>query len=70
MEQLVKFLTKYKMTSADFGRLVGVSRRAVAMWLDGSRAVPATILAYIDLFEMCPSDVKLNRLVHSRNSET
>jgi DNA-binding transcriptional regulator YiaG len=58
------------MSSADFARLTGVSRRAVAMWLDGSRAVPAMALAYIDLFEMCSSDVKLNRLVHSRNQET
>lgn len=53
------------VTQADFARLVGVTSRAVTLWLAGDRAVPGPVEAYLRLFRMLPASlrqIELNRL--------
>lgn len=40
------------ITQADFSRLLGVTPRAVSLWLSGVRSVPPTVVAYLRVFNM------------------
>jgi hypothetical protein len=53
------------ITQADFARLIGVTSRAVTLWLAEERAVPGPVEAYLRLFRLMPPNlrhIELNRL--------
>jgi len=64
-KDLKSFLTEFELTQSDFARLVGVTLRAVALWLAEERTVPMTVDAYVRLFRLLPASlrqIELNRL--------
>lgn len=64
-EDLKLILEELGLTQADFARLIGVTSRAVTLWLADERAIPGTVEGYIRLFKLLPGNlrqVELNRL--------
>jgi DNA-binding transcriptional regulator YiaG len=59
------FLTEFELTQADFARLLGITLRAVALWVAGERTIPTTVDAYVRVFRLLPLNlrqIELNRL--------
>jgi hypothetical protein len=59
------FLTEFELTQADFARLLGITLRAVALWVAGERTIPTTVDAYMRVFRLLPLNlrqIELNRL--------
>lgn len=53
------------ITQADFARLLGVTTRAVAMWMSDERPVPGPVVGYLRLMQVLPPNlrqIELNRL--------
>jgi transcriptional regulator with XRE-family HTH domain len=50
------------LSQADFARLLGVTPRAVAMWISGERAVPPPAAAYLRFFAAAPVSVRQTEL--------
>jgi hypothetical protein len=44
-------LERMHVTQVEFSRLVGVTPRAVALWLAGDRAIPGPVAAYVRVFK-------------------
>jgi hypothetical protein len=62
---LKAFLAEFGLKQSDFARLVGVTLRAVALWIADERTVPMPVDAYVRLFRLLPPSVRqieLNRL--------
>src|SRR5215831_13944269 len=62
---LKEILTELGITQADFARLIGVTPRAVTLWMADERAIPGPAEAYIRLLRLLPPNlqqVELNRL--------
>lgn len=58
-------LQELELTQADFARLIGVTLRAVTLWVAGERAIPGPVDAYVRLFQFLPPNlrqIELNRL--------
>jgi|SRR5271163_1777543 len=64
-DHLRKVLTEFGITQADFARLIGVTPRAVTLWMTGERPVPGPVDGYLRLFHLLPLNlrqVELSRL--------
>jgi hypothetical protein len=64
-DDLKAALADVEVTQADLARLVGVTFRAVALWVADERAVPGPVEAYLRLFRLLPPNlrqIELNRL--------
>jgi helix-turn-helix protein len=62
---LKAILTELEITQADFARLLGITPRAIALWIADERTIPGPAEAYLRLFRLLPSNlrqVELNRL--------
>jgi len=62
---LKAILTEFELTQADFARLIGVTIRAVTLWIAEDRTIPMPVDAYVRLFRLLPQNlrqVELNRL--------
>lgn len=62
---LKAFLSEFELTQADFARLVGVTVRAVTLWISEERSIPGPVNAYARLFQLLPANlrqIELNRL--------
>jgi hypothetical protein len=62
---LKAILMELGITQADFARLIGVTSRAVALWMADERAIPGPVEAYVRLLQLLPPNlrqVELNRL--------
>jgi hypothetical protein len=63
--ELKAFLTEVGVSQADFARLLGVTSRAVTLWMTEERAVPGPAAAYVRVFRLLPTNfrqIELNRL--------
>jgi helix-turn-helix protein len=63
--ELKAILEELGISQADFARLIGVTPRAVTLWLAGDRAIPGPAEAYARLLRLLPlslRQVELNRL--------
>jgi predicted transcriptional regulator len=47
-------LDEFELSQVELARLVGVTPRAVNMWLQGDREIPGPVEAYMRLFSMLP----------------
>jgi T3SS negative regulator,GrlR len=47
-------LRELDLTQTDFARLIGVTSRAVALWLAEERAIPGPVEAYVRLLRLLP----------------
>jgi hypothetical protein len=64
-EELKTALAGISLSQADFARLIGVTPRAVALWVSEGRAIPGPAEAYMRLFQSIPASlrqVELGRL--------
>lgn len=71
VDELKAFLSEVAISQVDLARLLGVTPRAVALWVAGGRGIPDPAAAYIRLFRLLPVNlrqVELNRL-KQRGSE-
>lgn len=57
-EELRAFLAELELSQADFARLVGVTPRAVTLWMSGERSVPGPAAAYIRAFRLLPPNLR------------
>jgi hypothetical protein len=58
-------LTEFGITQADFARLIGVTARAVTLWMSDERPIPGPVIAYARVMQLLPANlrqVELNRL--------
>jgi len=58
-------LIELGLSQADFARLIGVTSRAVALWMGDERAIPGSAGAYLRLLRLIPPNlrqVELSRL--------
>jgi hypothetical protein len=62
---LKTILRELDLTQTDFARLIGVTPRAVALWMAEERAIPGPVEAYVRLLRLLPlhfRHVELSRL--------
>jgi len=62
---LKAILANLGLTQADFARLLGVTPRAIALWIANERAIPGPVEGYLRIFELLPPNLRqmeLNRL--------
>jgi hypothetical protein len=63
--ELEASLAELGITQADFARLIGVTPRAIALWVGEQRSIPGPAEAYLKLLKDLPQNlrqVELNRL--------
>jgi hypothetical protein len=63
--ELETVLAELGITQADFARLIGVTPRAIALWVGEQRSIPGPAEAYLKLLKQLPQNlrqVELNRL--------
>jgi hypothetical protein len=63
-------LAELSISQADFARLVGVTARAVAMWMAGDREVPGAVEAYLRLLISLPAGQRQAELARARDGRT
>jgi transcriptional regulator with XRE-family HTH domain len=63
-------LERLGLAQATFARLLGVTTRAVTLWLSEHRAVPPPVEAYLRLFNAAPNAVRIAEVQRFRESET
>ena len=56
--QLRQTLNDLSLPQASFAKLLGVTTRAVTLWLAGERAVPSPVISYLRLFKLLPPNLK------------
>lgn len=64
-DDLRSMLVELNLTQADFARLIGVTLRAVTLWLADERAIPGPVDAYVRVLRLLPSNlrqIEFNRL--------
>jgi hypothetical protein len=65
VNDLRAILAELETSQADFARLIGVTPRAVALWVAGERAIPGSVEGYLRLLRLLPPNLRqmeLNRL--------
>lgn len=63
--ELKAILGEMGITQADFARLIGVTSRAVTLWMADERAIPGPAEAYLRVLRLLPANlrqIELNRL--------
>jgi hypothetical protein len=64
-DDLEAILAELGITQADFARLIGVTPRAIALWVADERSIPGPAEAYLRVLQLLPQNlrqVELNRL--------
>ena len=62
---LRSILIELRITQADFARLIGVTARAVTLWMSDERPIPGPVIAYVRVMQLLPPNLRqmeLNRL--------
>ncbi len=62
---LKAILVELGITQTDFARLIGVTPRAVALWMSEERTIPGPVIAYVRIMQLLPPNlrqIELNRL--------
>ena len=57
-DELRQTLEDLSLRQNTFAKLLGVTPRAVTLWLSGERAVPAPVVSYLRLFEHLPPNLR------------
>ncbi len=55
--QLRKILNDLSLSQIEFAKLLGVTPRAITLWLAGERAVPNPVKSYLRLFKLLPPNL-------------
>jgi hypothetical protein len=65
-DEFRSILAEFGITQADFARLIAVTPRAVALWVNGERPVPGPVEGYLRVLRLLPQNlrqVELSRLL-------
>ena len=65
-EELKAFLGELGITQAEFSRLIGVTPRAVTLWLAEERSIPGPTEAYSRVFRLLPPHLRQVELARLR----
>jgi transcriptional regulator with XRE-family HTH domain len=68
--ELKAFISELGISQADFARLVGVTSRAVTLWLAEERAIPGPVESYVRLLQMLPGSLKYIELSRLKEKGT
>ena len=63
--ELRAVLAELGITQTDFARLIGVTARAVTLWMSDERPIPGPVIAYVRVMQLLPANlrqIELNRL--------
>ena len=63
-------LAKMGLSQVQFARQLGVTTRAVTLWLGEERSIPGPVEAYLRLFTMAPAAVRLTEVQRFNESES
>jgi predicted transcriptional regulator len=66
---LAKKLTDLGLSTAEFAGLVGVTPRAVNLWISGERELPGPVMAYLRLFTSLPKAAREQELASLRDED-
>ena len=66
---LANRLTDLGLSTVEFARLVGVTPRAVNLWISGEREVPGPVMAYLRLFASLPKAAQAQELANLRDED-
>lgn len=69
-EELRASLITMRLSQTDFATLVGVTTRAVSLWMSGERPVPGPAVAYLRVFAAAPGGVRLAELERLKRRTT
>jgi DNA-binding transcriptional regulator YiaG len=61
-EDLKALLLEVGLSQADFARLIGVTSRAVTLWMNDERAIPGPAEAYARVFRLLPPNIRQTEL--------
>jgi DNA-binding transcriptional regulator YdaS (Cro superfamily) len=60
--ELKAALAELALAQADFARLIGVTPRAVNLWVSDGRGIPGPAEAYLRVFQLLPPNLRQNEL--------
>jgi hypothetical protein len=66
---LPKALSDLGLSTMEFAGLVGVTPRAVNLWISGERELPGPVVAYLRLFSSLPKTAQAQELASLRNED-
>jgi hypothetical protein len=69
-DELTQTLNQCGMKQAEFARLIGVTPRAVSLWLSGEREIPGPADAYLRLFQLLPESLRRIELARLKDGGT
>jgi transcriptional regulator with XRE-family HTH domain len=70
MEKLTRQTLKaLGLSVPELAKLLGVTDRAVNMWLSNSRSVPGPVLSYLRLFSQLPKAAQAQELARARQED-
>ena len=69
-EQLKSTLSNLGISQVDLARLLGVTPRAVSLWLSGTRSIPGPVTAYLELFVSLPRGAQQAELAKRTETTT
>lgn len=67
--KLTQVLEELKLSKSDLASLIGVSPRAINMWLAGERGVPSTVEAYLSLLAAVPDNLRAKTVAQLRQED-
>jgi hypothetical protein len=67
--ELEKKLADLGLSTSEFARLVGVTPRAVNLWISGEREIPGPVRAYFRLFSSLPKAAQAKELASLRDED-
>ena len=62
-------LDEFGLTQVELARLVGVTPRAVNMWMQGDREIPGPVEAYLRLFTVLPTAMRASERAKAAGKE-
>ena len=62
-------LDEFDLSQVELARLVGVTPRAVNMWMQGDREIPGPVEAYIKLFSILPAAMRADERARAAGKE-
>jgi transcriptional regulator with XRE-family HTH domain len=68
-EQLKEKIKAYGLQQSEFANMLDVTPRSVNMWVNGERAIPGPVEAYLRLFESSPSHIRENERLLARKGK-
>ena len=67
---LRSILTELGITRAELARLIGVTARAVTLWMSDKRGIPGPVIAYVRVMQLLPPNLRQMELNNIKQKGT